>query len=99
MDTLCVPVNNQALRQQAIVNMREVYAEAAKVLVINEELVKYSADALLYTETFTRITSYVPSIPHRNTDLPVTGNMKPLDYLPFSLSSILSQLSMLISSF
>ncbi|RDL41096.1 uncharacterized protein BP5553_01075 [Venustampulla echinocandica] len=54
MDTLCVPVNNQKLRNKAIERMREVYEEAANVLVLDAELMRHST-AGGYKEIFTRI--------------------------------------------
>ena len=55
IDTLCVPTKNQALREKAIQQMRDVYKSAANVLVLNTELMRSSCNRP-YTEIFTRIT-------------------------------------------
>ncbi len=54
MDTLCVPVKNQKLREKAIVKMRDVYECASNVLVLDAELMQHSAERD-YREIFTRI--------------------------------------------
>ena len=55
MDTLCIPVNNQELRNKGIEKMRNVYSSATNVLVMNTELMQSSCERS-YTEIFTRIT-------------------------------------------
>lgn len=54
MDTLCIPVKNQHLRDQAIVRMRDIYKLASNVLVLSAELMQSSCKRP-YTEICTRI--------------------------------------------
>ena len=55
MDTLCIPVDIVALRNQAIVRMQDVYKLASNVLVLDADLMRSSCDRP-FTEIFTRIT-------------------------------------------
>lgn len=54
IDTLCVPVTNQLLRNKAIEKMRDVYSSASNVLVLDAELMKSSANRS-FDEIYTRI--------------------------------------------
>jgi hypothetical protein len=58
IDTLCVPVGkaHQALRDQAILQMRDVYSKSYKTLVLDAELVRFSGQRSV-EESFARVFS------------------------------------------